>query len=141
MELFGIDLSQGSKSHPLNVAYVSLEVGQSVKTSESEEEESVTNSVESALAQNKRILIKGPAGGGKTTLLRWIAVQAAGRNFDDPLTDWNYALPFVIRLRQFSGVPFPPPEQFPLSWRLPSPAQCHWAGYTTTWRPATLLSW
>src|SRR5471030_1117092 len=122
MELFGVDLSRASKSHQLSVAYVSLDVGSSVKTLEEEEsvksseeddEESVVHSVETALAENKRILVKGPAGAGKTTLLRWIAVRAASRGFEYPLEDWNDAIPFVIRLRQFGDSPFPPPETFP----------------------------
>jgi F0F1-type ATP synthase membrane subunit b/b' len=112
MELFGVDLAQTSKFHPLSVAYVSLEVGHSVRMPEQEEDESAIHSVETALAANRRILIKGPAGAGKTTLVRWIAVQAASRGFEGPLKDWNDAIPFVIRLRQFSSSPFPPPEAF-----------------------------
>jgi hypothetical protein len=54
-----------------------------------------------------------PAGAGKTTLVRWIAVRAASRSFEYPLDSWNDALPFVIRLRQFGDSPFPPPEKFP----------------------------
>jgi ABC-type multidrug transport system fused ATPase/permease subunit len=89
MELFGVDLSRTSRSHSLSVAYISLDVGRSVDGSETsvevseeedEERESVVQSVETMLVENKRTLIKGPAGAGKTTLVRWIAVRAASRS-------------------------------------------------------------
>ena len=113
MELFGVDLSQTSRSQPLTVAYVSLQVGRSEVGSEEDEDDNAIRDVETALANNKRILIKGPAGAGKTTLLRWIAVRAANREFESPLENWNDVLPFVVRLRQFSSSAFPSPEQFP----------------------------
>ena len=112
MEIFGVDLAPTSRSHPLSVAYVSLEVGHSAQNPD-EEADSIFHSVELALAGARRILIKGPAGAGKTTLVRWIAVQAATRSFEGPLIDWNDTVPFVIRLRQFSGTSFPAPEAFP----------------------------
>jgi predicted NACHT family NTPase len=125
VELFGVDLSsRANKSHPLSVAYVSLDVGSSVKRDQEEpggvvsdeedaEDESSIHNVELALAQNDRILIKGPAGAGKTTLIHWIAVKAAAGDFEGPLGAWNNTLPFVIRLRHFGDSDFPPPEAFP----------------------------
>jgi len=121
MELFGVDLSHASRPHPLSVAYVSLDVGSSVTTPkessvkipEEDDEGSGVHSVEAVLAENKRVLLKGPAGAGKTTLVRWVAVKAASRGFEGPLEEWNEAVPFVIRLRQFGDSAFPPPEQFP----------------------------
>ena len=142
MELFGVDLSRASKSHPLSVAYVSLDVGASLQSpvqevdleeggrgqedgegesGEWEEEEAgegkatqeAVHSVEMALAGSMRILVKGAAGAGKTTLVRWIAVRAASRDFEYPLQDWNAAIPFLIRLRNFSSAALPAPQDFP----------------------------
>jgi hypothetical protein len=124
IELFGIELSRASKSHPLSVAYVSLDVSGKVRRSETsdtaaegyehdENDESAIDAVEAALAGTERLVIRGPAGAGKTTLVHWIAVQAASRSFEEPLESWNGVVPFVIRLRQFSDSVLPQPEQFP----------------------------
>lgn len=123
LELFGVDLSRTSRSYPLSVAYVGLEVGGRTKeavatieidTDEAEEnDESGVDAVETALSESNRLVIRGPAGAGKTTLVHWIAVQAASRSFDPPLEIWNRVVPFLIRLRQFSDAGLPRPEQFP----------------------------
>ena len=123
VELFGVDLSRTSRSHPLSVAYVSLDVGRSPATSgetlggieehQTEQDEDCVSSVETALSESNRLIIRGPAGAGKTTLVHWIAVRAASRDFEHPLEDWNQALPFLIRLRQFGDSGLPRPEHFP----------------------------
>lgn len=124
LELFGIDLSRASRSHPLSVAYVSLDVGGHRKErgdtitkgepDESEEnDDSGVDAVEIVLGETNRLIVRGPAGAGKTTLLQWIAVQAASRSFDSPLETWNDMVPFLIRLRQFGDAGLPRPEQFP----------------------------
>jgi NACHT domain len=59
------------------------------------------------------ILIRGQAGSGKTTVLRWMAVQMAKGQFQFKLKKGlNNALPFYIRLRDFTGKPLPTPEDF-----------------------------
>ena len=123
VELFGIDVSRTSRSYPLSVAYVSLEVSGYKKEPQGHVEvdvadpedvdESKIDAVELALAESNRFVIRGPAGAGKTTLMHWIAVQAASRGFQSPLQDWNTIVPFIVRLRQFSDTDLPTPEQFP----------------------------
>lgn len=119
VELFGVDLSRSSRSQPLSVAYVSLRVdsGRELKqmgsASVDMHEGSSVDLVESALAQHRRLVVRGPAGAGKTTLIQWIAVRASLTSFEEPLRDWNSSLPFVIRLRQFGESSFPRPEHFP----------------------------
>jgi Leucine-rich repeat (LRR) protein len=95
LQLFGIKVPRESQEYSLTVAYVSLNLAD-------ETEEGLTTSSRSfnpnrptsisaeyffdALQLvNKRLLIRGPAGCGKTTLLRWAAVQA-GKFRDDRLS-------------------------------------------------------
>jgi hypothetical protein len=69
--------------------------------------------LEQALAEQRRIMIEGPAGSGKSTLLQWIAVQAAQNSFPETMQAWNQLVPFFIRLRRCRQDGFPPPEAWP----------------------------
>lgn len=77
LELFGADLSPEARTHSLSVAYISLTVSQPREGNTY----SMPVSAPALLAELKpasgRMLIRGEAGGGKSTLLRWIALQAA----------------------------------------------------------------
>ncbi|MFJ8015938.1 NACHT domain-containing protein [Streptomyces sp. NPDC096339] len=127
LELFGVTFSRPRQDWPLNLAYISLAV-----TGEGEDFFPVerglnrrTVKVEEALSGTDRILLRGPAGSGKTTLVDWLALNAAQRSFGPQLRDLNACIPFVLRLRSFaseiglpapedwlrtSGVPFTPPD-------------------------------
>lgn len=108
MELFGAEVSSSSREHSLNVAYVTLSVGQhwDVKTTDH-------LLVDDILSNSRKLLIRGLAGAGKTTLLKWVAVQTASRNFSGELKEWNKLVPFFIRLRHFIDKPLPRPSEFP----------------------------
>ncbi|WP_455432231.1 NACHT domain-containing protein [Streptomyces violascens] len=70
-------------------------------------------SAEQALAGADRLLLRGPAGSGKSTLVQWLALNAARRSFGPELADWNRCVPFVLRLRAFTAAePLPMPEEF-----------------------------
>ncbi|MFI9810831.1 NACHT domain-containing protein [Saccharothrix variisporea] len=69
-------------------------------------------SVEAAIGDEHRVLLRGDAGSGKTTLLHWLAVQAARRALTGALTGWNDTVPFVVLLRMFAEGDLPRPEQF-----------------------------
>ncbi|WP_410598364.1 NACHT domain-containing protein [Amycolatopsis sp. lyj-90] len=125
IELFGV----GTRYRPrttLSVAYVSLTVRSrhtgvhstgpahemlSWRADSVQSQDSAVR-VERALAGSGRILIRGEAGSGKSTLLRWLAVNAARGTFRDELTALNGHIPFLIKLRSYSGRALPSPEEF-----------------------------
>ncbi|MEJ3742845.1 NACHT domain-containing protein [Actinomycetes bacterium KLBMP 9797] len=67
--------------------------------------------IEQALARRRRTLIRGEAGTGKSTLLRWLAVTAAENGFAGALAGWNGRIPFLVKLRSWPDR-LPAPEQF-----------------------------
>jgi len=75
LELFGADIRPEAQRNLLNDAFVSLNI------QHGSEDQVKLYSFESVLnhlnRNNSRILIRGSAGGGKTTLLRWAAIRAA----------------------------------------------------------------
>jgi hypothetical protein len=139
LQLFGLDLPRGQNRYSLSVAYIPLSVSvddgqqptrqadedakleevsrQRAGTSGSEEEDGDAETfdvrVEEVLRESSRVLVSGGAGLGKTTLLQWLAVNAARSSFGSSLSDWNDTVPFLIKLRQFVDKPLPNPEDFP----------------------------
>ncbi|WP_338138046.1 NACHT domain-containing protein [Streptomyces anulatus] len=115
VELFGLTLGRSAGGWPLETAYISLSVsgyevdgghvpGQPVRTS---------IGIEQALGEWDRLLLRGPAGSGKSTLVQWLALNAARRTFGGELADWNRCVPFVLRLRAFTALDvLPAPADF-----------------------------
>jgi hypothetical protein len=108
IELFGVKITgSGTRVYNLSNAFVPLTA---VVESSGE-----PCPVESALAGCERAVIRGDAGLGKTTLMQWLAVQAAKRAFADSLKEWNTRVPFYLRLRDYNeqGRDFPTVDRFP----------------------------
>ncbi|MFD4178646.1 NACHT domain-containing protein [Streptomyces anulatus] len=115
VELFGLTLGRSAGGWPLETAYISLSVsgyevdgghvpGQPVRTS---------IGIEQALGEWDRLLLRGPAGSGKSTLVQWLALNAARQTFGGELADWNRCVPFVLRLRAFTALDvLPAPADF-----------------------------
>lgn len=153
LELFGADIPPEASRHALSVAYVSLNLQDEDLQDEDLQDEKTANlvgvslPVERVLEQlspvSGRLLIRGEAGSGKSTLFRWIAIQAAYGGVISqsggglyvlkqpgiPATEetryphalhrqilekhWSLRIPFLIRLREFTEGTFPEPQQFP----------------------------
>ena len=64
------------------------------------------------LVARPRLVIKGSAGSGKTTVLQWLAVRAARQDFMGRAQAMNSSTPFFLRLREYAGNDLPTPEKF-----------------------------
>lgn len=118
LTIFGIDLPPGSARWPLDAAYVSLEAtprprrvggeGGAAVPSQGPAHGPAPVSAEEALALEPRVLLRGEAGSGKTTLIQWLAVSTAR---DEPE---GGLVPFVLPLRSLTRYAerLPAPEDF-----------------------------
>lgn len=126
MQLFGIDVPRDSKEYPLSIAFVSVNLADdSLKEPDTDDEqyENVDEAdfVNTSLPAEEffdklngdtpRLLIRGTAGCGKTTLLRWAAVQCGKGGGQE---EWRGRVPFLIRLRDYPNAHLPRPQEFPL---------------------------
>jgi hypothetical protein len=125
LELFGLRFERFIRPQTrLSVAYVSLNVSkeegpgtgrpEAVRISDwrSEGRDSGAVRVERILSDHRLMLIRGEAGGGKSTLLRWLAVMAARGGFTGQLYALNGCVPFLIKLRSYADRPLPRPEEY-----------------------------
>ncbi|SCK58317.1 NACHT domain-containing NTPase [Streptomyces sp. WMMB 322] len=64
------------------------------------------------LAGHERVLLRGGAGSGKTTLMQWLAVTAARQTYDEQTTHLLGRVPFVLPLRRIAHEGLPTPDRF-----------------------------
>ncbi|MGW5802818.1 NACHT domain-containing protein [Streptomyces bacillaris] len=116
VELFGLTLGRSAGGWPLETAYIGLEVSGEYGTADwlgLDHPVRTTVRIEQALGERDRLLLRGPAGSGKSTLVQWLALNAARQSFGDELTGWNRCVPFVLRLRAFTALDsLPSPADF-----------------------------
>ncbi|MFI5556636.1 NACHT domain-containing protein [Streptomyces sp. NPDC051738] len=115
LTIYGIDLNH-DREWPLDASYLSLEArltqrrpGTAGWTSRA-----VPLPADQALASRDRVLLRGVAGSGKTTLVQWLAVTAAGGRTRGGLAYLDGRVPFVLPLRHLArgGAQLPLPEGF-----------------------------
>lgn len=130
-KIFGLDeLSRNDTEWDLDTAYLSLEARPQSRAGRRasidsavprdywslptphEEHGSGPQQIEELLGTRPRVLLRGDAGAGKTTLIWWLAAHAAAGTLDDRLAQLNGLVPFVVPLRslraQGDGFPSPP---------------------------------
>ncbi|MEW2387758.1 NACHT domain-containing protein [Streptomyces venezuelae] len=135
LELFGVTLGgRACAEWSLETAYLSLAVSEDPQRGPHADGEGMPAGmaqasvrVERALADCDRLVLRGAAGAGKSTLVQWLALNAARRSFGPELTDWNRCVPFVLRLRSVhlpKGLPLP--EDFLAAAGVPLRAPAGW---------------
>ncbi|MFD7570828.1 NACHT domain-containing protein [Streptomyces sp. NPDC055893] len=119
LTVVGLDLSRPERARwPLDAAYLSLELAERLEDWPAGSEEAnrlsvVVKRAEHALANCRRVLLRGLAGSGKTTLLQWLAVATARDELPEELADWRGRIPFVLPLRTLvRRGPLPEPHNF-----------------------------
>ncbi|MCM1967205.1 NACHT domain-containing NTPase [Streptomyces sp. G1] len=126
LTIYGIDLGNSPTRWPLDVAYLSLEaapLGRSEISWDAYETADDFLAVQrtrepqpadQALARTPRVLLRGEAGSGKTTLVQWLAVTAAQQDRPDRPAYLRDRIPFVLPLRTLTrhGERLPAPKDF-----------------------------
>ncbi|MFF4557729.1 NACHT domain-containing protein [Streptomyces sp. NPDC001422] len=125
LTIYGVDLSE-KRQWPLDTAYLSLRATEEpalaheapTQSSEpllNEWTQSLAQPVDRALAGHSRVLLRGAAGSGKTTLVQWLAVTAARQNeLTGTLAHLIGRVPFVLPLRTLTrkNASLPVPADF-----------------------------
>ncbi|MET9555619.1 NACHT domain-containing protein [Streptomyces sp. NPDC006645] len=111
LRIFGLDFSRSEHAEwPLDSAYLSLEL---VHGDDGEGAAPERGRVDSVLRDRRRVLLRGAAGSGKTTLVQWLAVNAARDSFPDQLAHLGGRVPVVLPLRTLvRGAALPTPADF-----------------------------
>ncbi|MYY84730.1 MULTISPECIES: NACHT domain-containing protein [unclassified Streptomyces] len=136
LTIFGIDLTGSPGKWPLDAAYMSLEAVEPGRVAtarflsgaeyHAEEVEIVEHAppvpADQALATHDRVLLRGEAGSGKTTLVQWLAVSATRRDVAGPAPSSTHPsmaylddhVPYVLPLRTLTrhGERLPAPADF-----------------------------
>ncbi|WP_405733578.1 NACHT domain-containing protein [Streptomyces sp. NBC_00028] len=124
LTIYGVDLVNSPSKWPLEVAYLSLEVS-APKTDWLLTTNELTVGVDGhrplaplpadqVLAHHDRVLLRGVAGSGKTTLVQWLAVSATRADPDGAMSHLYGRVPLVMPLRTLTrhGEPLPAPDGF-----------------------------
>ncbi|MEU4420796.1 NACHT domain-containing protein [Actinoplanes sp. NPDC024001] len=107
IELFGVAMGRGVEKYRLDDAYVGMKVARAAGHDRDYSGSGIA--VADALAEDRRLLIRGGAGAGKTTLLRWLAVTEAGPDGSGRF------VPIFLPLRRYLDRKLPEPDRMVLA--------------------------
>ncbi|MET7477075.1 NACHT domain-containing protein [Streptomyces sp. NPDC005648] len=115
LTIYGVDLTNSPDRWPLDAAYLSLDVigrGEELPFAPPSAAP-VSAPADQALSGHDRVLLRGGAGSGKTTLIQWLAVSAA-TDATDRMAYLTGRIPFVLPLRTLTrhGQGLPAPAHF-----------------------------
>lgn len=96
-----------------------------------------------ALAGSHRVLLRGEAGSGKSTLVQWLAVTAARQELTPQMEYLYDRIPFVLPLRTLTrhGEQLPDPQSFLAAVGCPIRESSRTAGRTGSFPPGAAWSW
>ncbi|WP_406474907.1 NACHT domain-containing protein [Streptomyces sp. NBC_01615] len=132
-KIFGLDdLSRREAEWDLDTAYLSLEAATRISEADARNLDTTTTRqrssrtdrtpqrVDTLLSTRPRVLLRGDAGAGKTTLAWWLAAHSASGTHGPSLAGLNGLVPFVVPLRILRAhrVDFPSPSQLPHAAKL-----------------------
>lgn len=130
LKMFGVSRLDGARQ-PLTVAFVKMELAHTRQEKQEDEQAAQLNllpaeggdeafakreakyknlfqpdhdkpvSVNDAFANNRRLVVVARAGFGKTTLLKWAAVQIARNMPDSDVPQWQNRIPFFVQMRDY----------------------------------------
>ncbi|MFF3606398.1 NACHT domain-containing protein [Streptomyces sp. NPDC002463] len=153
LTIYGVDLRDAPEKWPLDVAYLSLEAtgglvppsrlhreyGEYVGTADRDAFAGTAGALlrgdpsggraDQILTRHDKVLLRGTAGSGKTTLIQWLAVSAAREDLADGMTYLRDRIPFVLPLRALTrhGERLPAPDRFLSAVGCPLSAPDGWA--------------
>lgn len=115
--IFGLDeLGKRASEWDLDTAYISLEAApRDTDRVRDRPAVPVPRRIADLLADRPRVLLRGDAGAGKTTLVWWLAAHAAAGTLGPGLAALNGLVPFVVPLRSLRARDdgFPSPGELP----------------------------
>ncbi|MDJ1138028.1 NACHT domain-containing protein [Streptomyces iconiensis] len=124
--IYGIDLPNPNTpdSWSLDATYLSLSAefdnaGDGAPGDRPGDSDEPVLSADRALAGHERVLLRGVAGAGKTTLVQWLAVSAARNALPPELSALRGRIPLVLPVRRFAREGFPSPDDFLTAVRHP----------------------
>ncbi|MDH2392515.1 NACHT domain-containing protein [Streptomyces sp. HNM0663] len=112
LTIFGIDLAHSPDTWPLSSAYLGLRCESEPAGDDEPQEAGTAVPAAQALSGLTRILLRGVAGSGKTTLMQWLAVSTALGELPEPLAGLHGRVPFMLPVRRFVRDGFPTPGDF-----------------------------
>ncbi|TSB18883.1 NACHT domain-containing protein, partial [Streptomyces benahoarensis] len=123
LTIYGIDLTNSPDRWPLDAAYLSLRAAPRHHTDPgglthldglgAEPAPPPLEPADRALAHLDRVLLRGVAGSGKSTLVQWLAVGCTREPAETPLPHLYGRIPFVLPLRTLHRADaLPTPDRF-----------------------------